>query len=130
MWQMYLAAGKMTCPVARGRETTMVYEIMRFLRLANVGDEVTHYATLKDFGQTAICILDYVWARPRLRRETREVTDAEICFVALDDDGRPRQIEIAKVRDLRRSGKEGIRYVLTKVRIVLVFAFRCAAVQT
>jgi acyl-CoA thioesterase YciA len=32
------------------------------------------------------------WARSRFDAESNEVTNAEFVFVALDDDGKPRQI--------------------------------------
>ena len=95
MWQMDLAAGNMAGRVAQGRGATVAVEAMRFLRPVKVGDEVTLYATLKDVGRTSMRIHVDVWARPRLRREAREVTNADFVFVALDDEGRPRQIEFA-----------------------------------
>lgn len=92
MSQMDLAAGNMACRVAQGRGATVAVEAMQFLRPVKVGDEVTLYATLNHVGRTSMRIHVDVWARPRFGKQTHKVTDADFVFVALGEDGNPRQI--------------------------------------
>ncbi|WP_136443864.1 acyl-CoA thioesterase [Pacificoceanicola onchidii] len=92
MSQMDLAAGNMAGRVAQGRGATVAVEAMQFLRPVKVGDEVTLYATLNHVGRTSMRIHVDVWARPRFGKQANKVTDADFVFVALDEDGNPRQI--------------------------------------
>lgn len=92
MSQMDLAAGNMAGRVSQGRGATVAVEAMQFLRPVKVGDEVTLYATLKTVGRTSMRIHVDVWARSRFAKEGAKVTDADFVFVALDDDGNPREI--------------------------------------
>ncbi len=92
MSQMDLAAGNMAGRVSQGRGATVAVEAMQFLRPVKVGDEVTLYATLRHIGRTSMRIHVDVWARPRFELAAEKVTDADFVFVALDDDGKPREI--------------------------------------
>lgn len=93
MSQMDLAAGNMAGRVSQGRGATVAVEAMQFLRPVKVGDEVTLYASLKSVGRTSMRIHVDVWARPRFGDTSKKVTDADFVFVALDSEGRPREIE-------------------------------------
>jgi acyl-CoA thioesterase YciA len=93
MSQMDLAAGNIAGRVSQGRGATVAVEAMQFLRPVKVGDEVTLYATLKDVGRTSMRIHVDVWARSRFETTSQKVTNADFVFVALDDAGKPRQIE-------------------------------------
>ncbi len=93
MSQMDLAAGNMAGRVSQGRGATVAVEAMQFLRPVKVGDEVTLYATLRSVGRTSMRIHVDVWARPRFGDVSQKVTNAGFVFVALDDEGRPREIE-------------------------------------
>jgi acyl-CoA thioesterase YciA len=93
MSQMDLAAGNMAGRVAQGRSATVAVEGMHFLRPVKVGDEVTLYATLTDVGRTSMHVHIDVWARPRYTNDAAKVTEAEFVFVALDENGSPRQIK-------------------------------------
>ena len=57
-----------------------------------VGDEVTLYAQLSKVGRTSMQVHVDVWARSRFGKTGAKVTEAEFIFVALDEDGSPRQI--------------------------------------
>ncbi len=92
MSQMDLAAGNMAGRVSQGRSATVAVEAMHFLRPVKVGDEVTLYATLTDVGRTSMRVHVDVWARSRYSKDGAKVTEAEFVFVALDDQGAPRQI--------------------------------------
>lgn len=88
-----MAAGNIAGRVSQGRGATVAVKAMQFLRPVKVGDEVTLYATLKDVGRTSMRIHVDVWARSRFETTSQKVTAADFVFVALDDDGKPRQIE-------------------------------------
>ena len=93
MSQMDLAAGNLAGRVSRGRSATVAVEAMQFLRPVKVGYEVTIYAKLQKVGRTSMQIHVDSWARSRFEVESNQVTNAEFVFVALDDDGQPRQID-------------------------------------
>lgn len=92
MSQMDLAAGNMAGRVAQGRCATVSVEAMQFLHPVKVGDEVTLYAILRKVGRTSMRIHVDVWARARYSEEAEKVTDADFVFVALDQNGAPREI--------------------------------------
>ena len=92
MSQMDLAAGNMAGRVSQGRGATIAVEAMQFLRPVKVGDEVTIYATLVEVGHTSMKIHVDVWRRPRFENTSEKVTSAEFVFVALDQDGKPRDV--------------------------------------
>lgn len=92
MSQMDLAAGNMAARVSQGRGATVAVDSMKFLRPVKVGDEVTLYATLIAVGRTSIRIHIDVWARSRYGTEKAKVTAADFVFVALDDEGAPRDV--------------------------------------
>ncbi|ABV92349.1 thioesterase superfamily protein [Dinoroseobacter shibae DFL 12 = DSM 16493] len=92
MSQMDLAAGNMAGRVSQGRGATVAVEAMQFSRPVNVGDEVTIYASLVRMGRTSMRIHVDVWARPRFSNASVKVTSADFVFVALDEDGKPRDI--------------------------------------
>lgn len=92
MSQMDLAAGNMAGLVSQGRGATVAVESMQFLRAVKVGDEVTLYATLLKVGRTSMRIHVDVWARHRFAQAAEKVTNADFVFVALDEDGLPREI--------------------------------------
>jgi acyl-CoA thioesterase YciA len=93
MSQMDLAAGNMAGRVSQGRSATVAVEAMQFLRPVKVGDEVTIYATLLGVGRTSMRVHVDVWARARFDDVSQKVTNADFVFVALDADGRPREID-------------------------------------
>jgi len=92
MSQMDLAAGNMAARVSLGRGATVAVEGMQFLRPVKVGDEVTLYASLVKVGRTSMRIHVDVWARSRFGTDGAKVTAADFVFVALDDDGNPREV--------------------------------------
>jgi len=92
MSQMDLAAGNMAGRVSLGRAATVAVEAMQFLRPVKVGDEVTLYATLKHVGKTSMRVHVDAWARPRFDNASEKVTDADFVFVALDENGKSREI--------------------------------------
>lgn len=92
MGQMDLAAGNLAARLARGRAATIAVEGMTFLKPVKVGDEVSLYADLEKMGRSSMRIHIEAWRRDRYSVDCIKVTDASFTFVALDDEGRPREI--------------------------------------
>jgi acyl-CoA thioesterase YciA len=92
MSQMDLAAGNLAALTARGRSATVAVDGMRFHRPVRVGDEVSLFATLTKCGRTSMHIHVTAWRRGRQHDESEKVTCATFVFVALDGEGRPRQM--------------------------------------
>jgi acyl-CoA thioesterase YciA len=93
MSQMDLAAGNLAARCARGRCATVAVEAMSFHSPVRVGDEVTVWAELLGIGTTSMKFKVSAWRRPRDSERTAKVTEAVFTYVALDSEGRPRQIK-------------------------------------
>lgn len=92
LWQMDLAAGNAAARYARGRCATIAIDKITFLQPVRVGDEVTVYAELSSTGRTSMRFAVTAWRRRRDGETVHKVTGAIFTFVALDLDGRPREI--------------------------------------
>lgn len=90
--QMDLAAGVLAKRLALGRVATVAIHSMSFLKPVHVGDLVSCYVTLVQQGTTSMTIGVEVWAHPATQNDVYQVTDGVFVFVALDKDGRPRQV--------------------------------------
>lgn len=92
MSQMDQAGGMAGVDRARGRVVTVAVDGMTFLRPMKVGDVLCVYTRVVSVGRTSMKIAIEAWAR-RFRTQLREkVTEATFTFVAIDDNGRPRQV--------------------------------------
>ena len=92
MSQMDHAAGTAALRRATGRVVTAAVDGMAFLSPVHVGDEVSLYAEISAIGYSSMKILVEAWRRPRDSNESMQVTRAVFTFVAIDDQGRPRQV--------------------------------------
>ncbi len=90
--QMDLAGGTLAAEQAGGRVATVSIEAMRFLRPVSVGDEVSCYCTLGEVGESSIPVRIETWARGRGGQHAEKVTEGLFTYVALDEDGRPRDV--------------------------------------
>jgi acyl-CoA thioesterase YciA len=91
--QMDLAGGSFAAERAGGRVVTVAIDAMRFLRPVAIGDEVSCYCTAEEVGDTSLKVKIETWARGRGReRPVEKVTEGVFTFVAIDDDGRPREL--------------------------------------
>jgi acyl-CoA thioesterase YciA len=94
-WIMSLmdSAGKMSAtPHAGGRVVTVSVSNITFLQPVHVGDTVCCYTDVKRIGRTSITLDVEVWVLRQGQGERVKVTDAEFTFVAVHEDGRPRQL--------------------------------------
>ena len=90
--QMDQAGGIAGVDRAQGRVVTVALDAMTFIRPVRVGDVLCVYTRVSHVGRTSMKIEVEAWAR-RFRTQHREkVTRATFTFVAIDDEGRPRQI--------------------------------------
>jgi acyl-CoA thioesterase YciA len=90
--QMDLAAGVLARKIAKGRAATVAIHSMTFLKPVHVGDLVSCYVSLVKQGNTSMTMNVEVWALPTTQGEPYQVTDGVFIFVAIDDEGRPRQV--------------------------------------
>ena len=91
--QMDLAASALASRRSKGRAVLASIETIAFLRPVKVGDEVSVYARIDHIGRSSMRIAVEAWTRDRNGEEVAKVTDAMITFVAIDDAGRPRQVD-------------------------------------
>jgi acyl-CoA thioesterase YciA len=94
MAQMDLAAGNLAHRLAKGRCVTAAVDGMAFLSPVHVGDEVSFFGELLSVGRTSMKISVEAMRRTRFETDTVPVTKAVFTFVALDEDRRPRLINL------------------------------------
>jgi acyl-CoA thioesterase YciA len=90
--QMDVAGGALAARVAKGRVATVAITAMTFVQPIKVGDMVSIYGKVAKVGRTSITVdLETIVQR---RHESAEiqVTHGTFVFVAIDDDGKPRQV--------------------------------------
>ena len=90
--QMDLAAGVLAKKLALGRVATVAIHSMTFLKPVHVGDLISCYVTLIKQGNTSMTMSVEVWALPATQIEPYKVTEGVFVFVAIDDNGKPRQV--------------------------------------
>lgn len=95
MAQVDIAASIPAIRHAKGKVATRAVNSFEFREPLFVGDVVSFYADLVRTGKTSLTVDVEVYAE-RLRQGARQsikVTQAQLTFVALDEQGRPRNIE-------------------------------------
>lgn len=90
--QMDKAAGIVAGTRAQGRVATVAIDAMKFIRPVHVGDVVCIYADIARVGRTSMAIFLETWALRGRYGAREKVTEATFTFVAIDEDGRPRQV--------------------------------------
>ena len=94
---MDLAGGTFAAQKSKGRVATVSIDAMRFLRPIAVGDEVSCYCVLQEEGETSLGVRIEVWVRDRTGGDPEKVTEGIFTYVALDDDGKPRNMDHNRV---------------------------------
>ena len=95
MAQVDIAASIPAIRHAKGKVATRAVNSFEFREPLFVGDVVSFYADLVRIGKTSLTVDVEVYAE-RLRQgahQSIKVTQAQLPFVALDEQGRPRSIE-------------------------------------
>ncbi|WP_127901749.1 acyl-CoA thioesterase [Solirhodobacter olei] len=92
--QMDIAGGIVAGSRARGRVATVAIDAMKFIRPVHVGDVLCIYARVERVGRTSMGIKIEAWVlRDRLGARMK-VTEANFTFVAIDQAGRPRPVDV------------------------------------
>jgi uncharacterized protein (TIGR00369 family) len=86
------AAGAVALRHAQSNVVTAAIDRIDFLRPAFIGELITLKASLHFVGRTSMEIGVRVEAENLLTREVRHTNSAHLTFVALDKEGRPRQV--------------------------------------
>jgi len=91
--QMDLAAGIAMKRLAQGRAATVAIKNVNFLYPVNVGSTVSCYTDIQKIGRSSAQIKIEVWIY-NVSEEDRQlkVADGLFVFVAIDDNGKARQI--------------------------------------
>ncbi len=90
--QMDIAGGTLASRVAGGRVATVAITAMTFVQPIKVGDLVSIYGEVSKIGRTSITIALETSVQRRLDPTPIQVTHGTFVFVAIDDDGKPRQV--------------------------------------
>ncbi|MEQ8710881.1 MAG: acyl-CoA thioesterase [Rhodospirillales bacterium] len=91
--QMDLAGGTTAWRKAHGRVATIAVDGMTFYRPVRVGDVLCCYADLIREGNTSLTYRIEAWVLRGPEGPDREkVTEGQFTFVAIDENGRPRQL--------------------------------------
>ena len=93
MAQVDLAGSVLPARIAKGRVTTVAVNQFVFKQPVSVGDLLSFYATVERVGNTSITVRVEVYAeRNPADIQVVKVTEANLTYVAIDRDGKPRPI--------------------------------------
>lgn len=92
MGQMGLACGSFASRHSGGKAILVAADEVRFPGAMAVGDELSVYVELVKQGRTSLRLKAEAIARERDGETVKAVATGEFTFVALGDDGRPREI--------------------------------------
>ncbi len=92
MGQMGLACGSFASKHTRGKAILVAATDIKFPGAMAVGDELSVYVELMKHGRTSLKLKAEAVARVRDGEEEKLVAEGEFTFVALDGDGKPREI--------------------------------------
>jgi acyl-CoA thioesterase YciA len=93
MAQVDLAGSVLPARIAKGRITTVAVNQFIFKQPVSVGDLLSFYAKVERIGRTSITVHMEVYAeRNPADLHVVKVTEANLTFVAIDQDGQPRLI--------------------------------------
>ena len=91
--QMDIAAGISSKRECQGRSVTVAIKEVNFIKPVGVGDVVSCYTQVVRRGRTSLDIAVGVWTTPfDLTKGVSKVGDGLFVFVAIDDDGKPREL--------------------------------------
>jgi acyl-CoA thioesterase YciA len=90
--QMDIGGGIVAGTRAQGRVATVAVDAMKFIRPVKVGDVLCIYARIERVGTTSLGVGLEAWVlRDRIGRREK-VTEGVFTFVAIDENGRPREV--------------------------------------
>ena len=93
MAQVDLAGSVLPIRLAKGRVTTVAVNQFVFKQPVSIGDLLSFYATVERIGNTSVTVRVEVYAeRNPADLQVVKVTEANLTYVAIDREGKPRQI--------------------------------------
>ncbi|HET9823180.1 MAG TPA: acyl-CoA thioesterase [Burkholderiaceae bacterium] len=93
MAQVDLAGAVLPLRVARGRIATVAVNQFLFKQPVSVGDLLSFYARVERVGNTSVTVHVEVYAeRNPANPQVVKVTEANLTYVAIDAQGKPRQV--------------------------------------
>jgi acyl-CoA thioesterase YciA len=93
MAQVDLAGSVLPNRIAKGRIATVAVNQFVFKNAVSIGDLLSLYAKVERIGRTSITVHVEVYAeRNPANLQVVKVTEANLTYVAIDDEGRPREI--------------------------------------
>lgn len=90
--QMDVAGGTLAARVANGRVATVAITAMTFVQPIKVGELVSIYGEVSKVGRTSITIALETVVQRRHDPTPIQVTHGTYVFVAIDNDGKPREV--------------------------------------
>ena len=90
--QMDLAGATFAARRSGGRVATVSIDAMKFLRPIKVGDDVSCYCSMQNESDHSIAVKIETWAANRKGEEAEKVTEGIFTYVALDDNGKLREM--------------------------------------
>ena len=93
MGQMGLACGSFASRHSAGKAILVAADALKFPGAMQVGDELSVYVELLKEGRTSLRLRAEAVARERDGEREALVAEGEFTFVALDADGKPREIQ-------------------------------------
>jgi acyl-CoA thioesterase YciA len=93
MAQVDLAGAVLPARIAKGRIVTVAVNQFIFKQPVSIGDLLSFYAKVERIGKTSVTVNVEVYAeRDPANLHVVKVTEANLTYVAIDRDGKPRQI--------------------------------------
>ena len=93
MAQVDLAGSVLPSRIAKGRITTVAVNQFIFKQPVSIGDLLSFYAKVERIGRTSVTVNVEVYAeRDPANLHVVKVTEANLTYVAIDRDGKPRLI--------------------------------------
>jgi acyl-CoA thioesterase YciA len=93
MAQVDLAGAVLPVRIAKGRIATVAVNEFVFKQPVSVGDLLSFYARVTRVGRTSVTVHVEVWAeRNPTDWQVVKVTEANLTYVAIDGQGRPREL--------------------------------------
>jgi acyl-CoA thioesterase YciA len=91
--QMDIGGGIFASKMAKSRTVTVAIEAMNFRKPVFVGDVVSVHANLVRIGKTSITVHVEAWVLRRKETSSILVTDGNLTYVSIDDQGHPQVIK-------------------------------------
>lgn len=92
MSQVDLAGSIPAARRARGRIATVAVNSFVFKQPVQIGDVVSFYATIQRVGRTSITVDVEVYSERNRGTTVVKVTEAELTYVSIGPDGKPREL--------------------------------------